>query len=198
MTVESTPSTWRPVAVVDDESDRGNVAPADRLSPPAISRLSPLVRLRQRPARVDEEAHIVESHTEGRLGNQAVTSGTARAQGPLAAQSDKSMAQLSPDSKHKTLSNKQAQDFFARIACTTPCVFLISGSREACRINQIQLKEDDDHVATLEKMKSFWEGSRVWLPFRKVPRVEEVRVCAIQEDRASVSLTSGLVLLSRG
>jgi len=78
--------------------------------------------------------------------------------------------------KSEAIKDKDARLFFDSIALDTPCVFLCIGRPEKCRIVQVVLKDDDNDAAILDKMKKVWAKSRTWLPFRRVARVEEVRV----------------------
>ncbi|KAH8903005.1 hypothetical protein BR93DRAFT_203172 [Coniochaeta sp. PMI_546] len=66
--------------------------------------------------------------------------------------------------------------FFNNIALGTPCVFLCTGRPEKCRIVQVTVRDDDTHSAILDKMGKARAKSRTWLPFRRVTKVEEVRI----------------------
>lgn len=85
--------------------------------------------------------------------------------------------------KSEAIKDKDARLFFDSIALDTPCVFLCIGRPEKCRIVQVAVRDDDNDAAILDKMKKAWAKSRAWLPFRKVTRVEEVRLRFSGVDR---------------
>jgi hypothetical protein len=88
--------------------------------------------------------------------------------------------------KSEAIKDKDARLFFDSIALDTPCVFLCIGRPEKCKIVQVALRDDDNDAAILDKMKKAWAKSRTWLPFRKVTRVEEVRVSVNSDIEATL------------
>ena len=145
--------------------DQGDVVPKSSLTHFLLQRPRP-VRLRRKLHHMDEEAGMM---IFAPMSSQHRTD-TSRKTG---------LTQSINQSPTKTgvLKDEYAKLFSQRIAESTPCVFLCVGQPEKCRIVQIKLKEDDDHVAIFTKMSKSWHKFRKRLHFRRVARVEEVTVC---------------------
>jgi hypothetical protein len=141
---------------------------------------APRAYLRRGPRQDDEEAGVsssrAQSHPQGGFRTRMTPSGgISGSRGPpsLLAQSVRQSTE-----QIRAFKDKGSRDFFDRIAANTPGVFLCVGRPEKSKTIQVVVKDDDDEPAVLEKMRQAWKNSRKWLPFRKVTRVDEVRVSA--------------------
>lgn len=82
-----------------------------------------------------------------------------------------------PETEETASPRSDYDAFYAKISGSAArCVFLITGPANDCRVIQILLKDDDEDDVVFAKMKESWKKSRHWALFRRVAKVEEVKV----------------------